>query len=383
MSTETKVSVTPVQSRADRRAFRLLPHRLYASDPHWVAPLNKDIRALLNPRRTHPFHASGDVAEFLARRDGEVVGRIAAIHNRDHLKHHNDGAGFFGFFECIEDQHLANTLLDAAMTWLKGRGLVEMRGPLNPSLNYESGCLVWGEPGIPYIMMPHNLPYYSTLFEGFGLTKTQDLLAYYMHKDVMDIKRWGAMANKLKDRAQATVRTIDMSKFRQEVETIVDIFNDAWSENWGFVPMNPLEIQAMAKELKPLVRPELCSFVVREGREVGFYLCLPNYNLIIKDFKGRLTPWGIYRLLASKRKLRHGRVLLMGVRKASRGLGIDAVLNGEIVRACTTHGIDDTESSWLLETNKPMINMLERVGSRHFRTYRVYSKSIETDQVPS
>jgi hypothetical protein len=184
------------------------------------------------------------------------------------------------------------------------------------------------------------------------------------------------MAERLRDRARVTVRALDLKRFKAEVHLIVELFNDAWSTNWGFVPMNEREIQNMASELRYLVRPELCSFVERDGEAVGFYLLLPNYNEVFRTAKGRVIPFTIPRLLRAKKVLRTGRVLLMGVRKKFQHMGIDAVLNGEIVRACITHGIDETESSWLLESNKAMINTLERVGSRHYRTYRIYGRGV-------
>jgi GNAT superfamily N-acetyltransferase len=313
---------------------------------------------------------------FLARRGTQIVGRIAAIFNRDHQRHHGDGAGFFGFFEAEKDQEVADALLDAASSWVRDRGCTHLLGPTSPSLNYESGLFVHGDEGPPHIMMPHNKAYYPELLEQSRCVKAQDLLAYYLHKDLIDTERWARMAERLRDRARVTVRTLDMARFRDEVRLIVDLFNDAWSANWGFVPMNEREIQHMATELRHLVRPELCAFVEREGEPVGFYLLLPNYNVILRTAKGRVLPFTLPRLLLAKRTLRAGRVLLMGVRRSFQHMGIDAVLNGEIVRACLAHGIDETESGWLLESNAAMINTLERVGSRHYRTYRVYRRDL-------
>lgn len=372
----SELRVEPVRTRSHRTAFRTLPFQVYRGDPHYVPPLNRDIQAFLSPRRRHPFYESGDIEFFLARRGGRTAGRIAAIHNRAHLEHHRDGAGFFGFLEAHDDAEATAGLLEAAAAWLASRGCTEIRGPTSPSLNYESGLLISGEPGIPHLLMPYTPPYYAGHVEKAGFKKARDLLAYYLHKDAIDTQRWARIAEKLRDRARVEVRRLDVSRFRDEVRTLVDVFNDAWSANWGFVPMNEREIQHMGKELRPLVRPELCAFVEREGRAVGFYLLLPNYNRILRSCRGRLTPLAVCRLLWAKRRLRSGRVLLMGVRRDFQHMGIDAVINAEIVRACLAHGIDETESSWLLESNGPMINTLERVGSRLYRIYRIYSRPI-------
>lgn len=369
------VRVDPVDGRKDRRAFRLLPHRLYAEDPHWVAPPNMDIARFLHPAKKHAFHDSGDIGWMLARRGDRVVGRIAAIENRAHNEHHDDRTGFFGFFETENDPEVAGALLDAAESWVTERGLAALRGPTSPSLNYESGCLIEGEEGPPFLMMPHNPPWYRDLIEASGFSKVMDLYAFYTDEDHHDIERWTRLGDKILKRSQVSLRRFDMGRFDDDVRLIVELFNDAWSRNWGFVPMSEREVAAMAKELRPVFVPWLCAFIMRDDEAIGFWMGLPDYNRVLLKLRGRLLPFGIFKLLRAKKRLDSMRVLLMGIRKEHQNLGLDVALYGDIIRA-NTRGIRSAECSWILETNTPMINTLERAGARRWRTYRMFEKAL-------
>jgi len=370
-----EVTVGPVRNARDRRAFRRLPYRLYADDPHWVAPLNLDVRKLMNPRR-HPFYENGDIDFFLARRGREVVGRIGAIENRAHNRHHGDRTGFFGFFETIDDPAVSHALLEQAATWARDRDLDSVRGPTSPSLNYETGLLVSGKTGPPVLMMPHNPPWYAGHIEAAGFDKVMDLHAFWLDRSTYDFDRWNRLARRVLDRNAVTLRSVDMSRFQEDVELIVELFNDAWSENWGFVPLSPREIAAMAQELRPVIVPRLCTFLVRDGREIGFWLGLLDYNQILLHLKGRLFPFGILRLLRAKKQLKYARVILMGIRKEHQNLGLDVALYGDIVTGTKEMGVHAAESSWVLETNRPMANTLTRVGGNVYRTYRLYERSL-------
>ena len=372
---QAAVRVDPVDGRRDRRAFRLLPHRLYTNDPFWVAPPNMDMARFLHPKRKHAFYESGDIRWMLARKDDRVVGRIAAIENRAHNAHHGDRTGFFGFFEAENDPQVAKVLLDAAATWAADRGLKTLRGPTSPSLNYESGCLVDGDPGAPFLMMPHNPPWYAALIEANGFTKVMDLYAFLAHEDHHDIERWLRIGDKILKRNQVSLRPFDTGRFDEDVHLIIDVFNDAWSRNWGFVPLSERETAALAKELRPVFLPSLCSFLVRDGESIGFWMGLPDYNRVLLKLRGRLLPFGFLKLLRAKRRLDTMRVMLMGIRKEHQHRGLDAALYGDIIRA-NRSGIRSAECSWILETNTPMINTLERAGARRWRTYRIYDKPL-------
>jgi GNAT superfamily N-acetyltransferase len=378
MTTAQVVSIDPVRTGGDRSAFLRLPHRLYSADPHWVPPLNRDIRAFLDPRR-HPFYEMGDIEFFLARRGDAVVGRIAAIDNRAHNTQHGERTGFFGFFETEDDPAVSSALLSTAAAWTRERGLQTLRGPASPSLNYECGLLVDGDPGPPYLMMPHNPPWYARHLEAQGFQKAMDLLAFYLERHVIDVPRWQRMSQRILDRHHLRLRSLDLGRFRDEIRLVMDLFNDAWTNNWGFVPLGPRELESLGKELRPILRPALCTFIMKDDREVGFWLGLPDYNKVLLHLRGRLFPFGIFRLLRAKNRLTTMRVLLMGVRREFQNLGLDAALYGDILRASYEENIPAAESSWILETNRPMINALERVGGRCWRRYRLYERANTPD----
>jgi hypothetical protein len=370
-----EIEVRPVRDRSDRREFRRLPYRIYADDPSWVPPLNRDIAAFLDAGR-HPFAGSGTVAFFLARRGASVAGRIAAIENRAHNAFHRDRVGFFGFFECERDPEVAAALFDAAEGWLKERGLESSRGPCSPSTNYECGLFTEGTPGRPVLMMPYNPPWYAGLIEGRGYAKAMDLLAFHQREESSNLERWSRIATRIRERSGVQLRPLDLRKFEREVATIVEIYHDAWSGNWGFVPINAAEVRRMARELRPVIVPWLGAFVMKDGVEVAFSLGLPDYNRVLAGLRGRLFPFGWLRLLRARTRIPFMRILLMGVRQTHQNLGLDVLLYDEIVRNCLSRGIRENESSWILETNLPMINTLERAGARRYRTYRIYEKPL-------
>lgn len=369
------VQISPVASRRDIRAFLDLPHRLYADDPHWVPPIRRDVSAFLSGTR-HPFSKSGSVTAFLARQGDRVVGRIAAIENRAHNAYHKDRTAFFGFFEAENDLSVSEALVNHVTTWAKERGFETLRGPMSPSTNYECGLLYSGDPGPPVVMMPHNPPYYRQHLESLGFEKAHDLYAFFQDAATSDIARWARIAEKIRERSGVTVRAIDLSRFRKEVELIVDIYHDAWRDNWGFVPINPDEVDRLARELRPLILPWLGHFLIKDGREVAFLLALPDYNRVLIRHRGRLTPLLIFRLLRSRKRLPFMRLHLMGVRKELQHLGLDVLLYDEIVRECLQHGITKNESSWILESNTAMVNTLERVGAKRYRTYRIFDRRL-------
>ncbi len=372
---ETGVSVTEVRSRADLDAFVRLPYRLYQGDRNFVPPLERDIRIRLDPKR-HPYFEHGEAALFLARRSGTVVGRIAATVNRLHNEFHGETTGFFGFFEAERNPSTAGALFDAAAGWLRPRGQTVLRGPASLSSNDEFGFLHSGEPGPPVLMMPYNPPWYGELCERAGFTKAMDLWAWRMTSAEADSARWERVCTKVMQREGLSVRTLDMRRFRDDVRIIQDLYQDAWSRNWGFVPMTDAEFEFMAKELRPIVVPELCVFVMKDGREVGFALALPDLNRIIINLRGRLFPFGIVRILLGRRKVGSARVITLGVRRALQGHAIDSVLYHHITKNCVAAGMPRGEMSWVLETNTAMNNALDRAGATHYRTYRVYERRI-------
>jgi GNAT superfamily N-acetyltransferase len=340
-----------------------------------VPPLNRDIDGLLKTRK-HPFYLNADACFFMASRGGRPVGRIAAIHNRAHNLYHGDQTGFFGFYEAEDDLEVTRALVGAASGWLEERKLESIRGPLSPSTNYVSGLRVEGDDGPPAFMMAHNPPYYRSHLESCGFEKAMDLHAFDLNQDVLTASRWRRISSAVQKRTGCTLRALDLSRFKDEVAAMIAIYHDAWAKNWGFVPMNDQEIEHMAREMRPVIRKEFCAFVTRDGKDIGFYLGLPDYNRALIHMKGRLLPLGFLRLLQTRRNFDRIRLLLMGIRREHQGLGIDVMLYEHAFTTGIRLGVYSCEASWVLETNATMINAMVRGGARIYRTYRVFEKQL-------
>ncbi|HLA19312.1 MAG TPA: N-acetyltransferase, partial [Dehalococcoidia bacterium] len=289
------VTVTPVSGRRDLDAFIKLPFRLYRDDPCWVPPLLFMERQRF-AARTNPFLLHADHRLFLARRDGTVVGRISAQVDREHIRHHEELTGFFGFFECEEDPEAAGALLAAAEGWLREHGMETARGPLSFSINQEVGLLIEGFDTPPMIMMNHARPYYGRLIEGAGFTKAMDLYAFTYNLEAVPPKAHRAVET-LRQRPDITIRSGDMHRFNEEIATILDVFNSAWSDNWGFVPVTSAEAHHLAKELRQIVDPEMSVIVEVDGQPAGVVLVTPDLNEAIRDLNGCLFPFGWAKLL--------------------------------------------------------------------------------------
>lgn len=369
------VAVQPVRTAADRRAFVELPFRLYRGDPHWVPPLRRDVHELLDPKR-HPFHAHATVELFLARdAGGRVVGRVAAVQNDAHLAEHREPVGFFGFFESERDPAVARALLGAAGAWLAARGLETMRGPANFSANEDWGLLVDGFDGPAKVMMPYNPPWYAELLEGAGLRKAKDVLAYYIGYEgeaAAPPERLTRVADALAARYGVTVRSLDMRRFQEEVDRVRVVYNQAWERNWGHVPMSDAELRFMAKQLKPVVDPDLVLFAEVKGELAGFALALPDLNRALKHMNGRLLPFGWAKGLWHGRKIDAMRVLALGVLEPYRRMGVAELMYLHYWRTCPPKGIIKGEFSWILEDNALMRQALEKIGAQVYRTYRLY-----------
>ena len=373
----TAVIVQPVRTGRDKRDFLKLPYQLYRGDAHWIAPLRMAQKDILNTKR-HPFYKTSDVEMFLARRDGRVVGRIMAILNRAHNEFHNERAGFFGFFEVENDEQAAGALLGAARDWVLGRGAAIIRGPVNPSTNYECALLVEGFDLDPMVMMTYNPPYYAALLEGYGMKKAMDLYAYDIAADYFNhSNKLQRVAERLRKKSNIKVRTVNMKDFKNEVEIIRQVYNDAWSRNWGFVPMSEEEFDHLAKDLKQIVDPRvvLIAEQVFDGstpRAVGFLLAVPDLNRALKKISGRLLPLGLLKLLWHSRKISSIRVITMGGILEFQNLGMGSIFLDEIYRRGPAAGFPTGEMSWVLENNVMMNRAAKLIGGRRTKTYRIY-----------
>jgi GNAT superfamily N-acetyltransferase len=367
--------ITPVRSSRERRAFIELPFRLYRDDPLWVPPLRSDMREMLDPQR-HPFHWHSAVALFLARdARGRVTGRIAAIHNTRHLEQHEDGVGFFGFFESERDAGTATALIDAAAAWLKERGLRTMRGPANFSSNEDWGLLVEGFDRPPMVMMPYNPPWYAELLEGAGCRQEKDLVAYWLERsDIPD--RLVRGVELMAKRNQVELRELDMRRFDRDVELLRDLYNRAWERNWGAVQFTPDEFTYIAKKLRPVVDPSLVAFVTVRGELAGFCLALPDLNVALARMNGRLFPLGWAKGLWYGRKIDALRVLALGVLEPYRRTGAAEVLYMHLFSAGFRRGITKGEFSWILADNMVIRRALEKLGSQVYKRYRLFDRGL-------
>jgi GNAT superfamily N-acetyltransferase len=371
-----KTIIREVLNNKDREIFLRLPYHLYQSDLNWVPPLIADQRQLFNPDK-HPFFEHSTAAYFIALQNEKPVGRIAAIKNNNHLSVYFDQTGFFGFFECINDEYVASALFEAAVNWLKQQGLKTMRGPANYSMNEEAGLLVDGFDSPPAIMMTYNPRYYQTLIEKNRFTKKMDLYAYSIDNVHEIPDRLQEAVNLINTGNHFSVRQLNMRRLHTEIDAIKSIYNAAWSENWGAVPLTPREIDKLKHELVQIARPELCFIAEADGRAVGVSITIPDVNEILIKMGGRLFPTGMLKYLWYRRKIKGVRVLIMGVLKEYRNLGIDLLFYYKTFENGLRLGYDHGEMSWILENNIPMRNALEKIpGTRIYKTYRIYEKSI-------
>lgn len=371
------LEVKPVETRAERRAFIDLLWDLYRDDPHWMPPLIMAQEELLGFRK-HPFHERNRVKNFLAKRDGKVVGRITAIVNVGHNERYQEARGFFGFFECIDDVLVAKGLFDAASAWLRGEGMQFLRGPVNPSLNHDIGCLVEGFDSPPTFMMAHNLPYYEKLIVACGFEKCQDVFAYDAHVDMLTNldPKIRFVIDEVKNRFNVVARPIDQSRFFEEVTTFLHIYNEALQNTWGFVPLTPSEVKFMAKGLKMLIDPDLTSFIEVNGKVVAAGFGLLDYNPIIKKIRGRLFPFGFLSLLMGRKKIKRARMMCTYVLPEWQRWGLALVLLDRMAPACLARGMTTAEYSWVLESNHLSRATIERAGAIRSKVYRIYDRPI-------
>jgi GNAT superfamily N-acetyltransferase len=371
------VDIEEVNGEAGMNEFIRFPRKVYQGNPHWVPPLKRDVEFLLSEKK-NPFFQHAEAACFLARKNGETVGRIAAIIDRNHIKFHNEQTGFFGFFECLPDCAVARELLDTAAKWLKARDIEIMRGPMNPSTNNECGFLFEGFDTPPMIMMTYTPAYYLDYMERCGLTKARNLYAYLtVIRDVAAGGRLERLASAVKARVPGlTVRPANMRQFQQEVEAVKQIYNSAWGHNWGFVPMTDAETESLAKRLQPLIVPELMIMAEVNGKPAAFFVAVPDYNQVLGKMNGALGPVGIAKFLWYSRKINAIRVMAMGVSEEFRKKGIEGLLYLESFKAAVKKGYERAEFSWILEDNILMQRGCELMGGKLYKKYRIYEKKI-------
>jgi hypothetical protein len=369
------IDVSPVVTRAQKRAFLELPWTLYQNVPAWMPPIRQNAKELAGFAK-HPFHAENKTQTFLATRGGQTVGRIMSIVNHAHNQQHNENRGFFGFFESIDDVEVSTKLFDAVRDWLTAQGIRSMRGPTNPSLNYEGGFLVEGFDKAPAFMMPYSLPYYPKLAEAYGFTKSQDMYAFWGSVDMLDKldKKLLFVATESKERFGINLRPMSRKHFRRDIELFLDLYNISLGGTWGFAPMSKAEVRHAALGLKHLIWPEMTLIAEAEGRSIGAVLCLPDYNPRVKAINGRLFPFGFLKLLSRKPPFKRVRVMSANVLPEFQKWGVGLVLVQGLLKPVLDSGVQEGEFSWVLESNHLSRKSLERGGAKLEKTYRIYDK---------
>ena len=365
------IEIAAVQDKKSLHDFVEFPYELYRGDPYWVPPLRIAVKELLDKAK-HPYYVNAETELFLARQNGRVVGRIAGIIDKAHNRTHGEQAGFFGFYESTDDQAVANALLQAARQWTSARGAKFLRGPVNPSTNYECAMLVDGFDSSPMVMMTYNPRYYPVLMEKAGLHKAKDLIAYASHSQKIDLAKIERVSSLALKKNGVVVRPIDMKNFQAEVEKVWEVYNKAWQNNWGFIPMSRDEFFAQGKEMKQILKPQLVLIGEKEGQVVGFALALPDVNQALKPANGKLLPTGLIKILYYQRLIKSVRVLALGVVEEYRTTGVAAAFYATLVRNARQLGYGETEMSWILEDNVLMNRSLELMGARRYKTYRIY-----------
>ena len=377
-ATAGKLTIVKVAGARDVDAFVKVPWPIFAGDQQWVPPLVFERKEALAAKQ--PVFKHVEWAAWIAWRDGRAVGRISAQIDRLHLARYQDATGFFGYLDAVDDDAVFGALFATAEHWLRERGMQRMRGPFSLNINQEVGVLIEGFDTPPYFMMGHARPYYGARIEQCGLRKAVDLFAYLISAHFQPPPVMQALFARLRKRV--TIRALDKKHVDRDLDTVCDIFNDAWADNWGFVPFTQTEFRTIGHEMLLLIPPDFIQIAEMDGRAVAFIVLLPNVNEAIADLNGRLLPWGWARLL--KRLLigypRTARIPLMGVRREYHHTRFGPGLALSVVQALREpglrKGVEEVEMSWILEHNDAMKNIIDILGGRQSKRYRVYEKSL-------
>ncbi|MGJ8563645.1 MAG: hypothetical protein ACSHXY_08835 [Alphaproteobacteria bacterium] len=380
---EIAIRIAPVQTKADMKAFVEYPYALYSGEPNWRPPLRFERAAHMSPK-SNPALADFDIAYFLAYRGETIAGRIAVFINEVHLKTYDDKAGHFGFFDCEASPETGAALLETAKDWILAKGMARMVGPLQWSVNDECGVLIDGFDTPPVMMMPYGRPDYQAMYEAAGFTKATDLYAFQadLNAGYPRPRQTQMMVNLADKDPDIVIRPLKTGEFLNEVRLVMDIFNDAWSENWGFIPFSSAQVTQMAKDIKPIIFKE--GFWVGEikGEPAAFIWMIPDLNSAIYDLDGKLLPFGWAKLIKRLKVsgVKQARIPLMGLRKkhhnTRKGVAVVAKLSETVFEAARNKGYTHCELSWILEDNQSMIRICEQASAKRYKTYRMYEKTL-------
>jgi len=375
----SNIEISEVSSRQERNAFIEFPWRIYINDPAWIPPLIIERKAFLD-RKRHPFYRHGDAALFLARKNREIVGRIMASDDPNYNALHQSNVGRFGLFECIDNRDVAAALFERAENWLRERGRTEIMGPIDYSTNYVCALLIDGFQFPPTILTAHNPPYYKDLIESCGFTKAKDWYAWWFSDPEKAAARLRPLGERFRKRLAVTIRAGNLKNIREESRRLRQIYNQAWKNNWGFVPFTESEIEFMTHELSQLIIPDFTLIAEVGDEPAGFILCVPDINVALRHINGRLTtfgfPIGLLKLLYYKSRIRTARLIALGVIEKYRRAGIAEILVLRIVEdAMIKHGFTG-ELSLTLEDNFMINRFLEAIGARRYKTYRIFKRTL-------
>jgi GNAT superfamily N-acetyltransferase len=367
-------SIRTARSRADVKRFIRYPYSRYRDDPHWVPPLLIAEREQFDPEK-NPFYEHARVELFLAERDGEVVGRVAAIDDDNHNVIHDDNLLFFGFFEA-EDQDATAALFTRLEERARELGRDAVRGPVNPSMNHSAGLLIDAFDSDPCLMMPYNPPEYPRYVEEMGYLKVKDLYAWIFDRD-WEVKKIGRLAERVRKRNEAlVVRPVDMKRWDEELARVKGLYNRAWERNWGFVRYTEAEFDQLAREFKMILDPELVALAEIDGELIGVTVLIPDANQVFKKMRGRLLPFGVFHLLRRNKIMNRVRLPILGVAPEHRNKGFELVMIHDLYERAMASGYKACEASWTLEDNRAMNHVIEAGGARRYKTYRLYEKEM-------
>lgn len=375
-----QIEIIEVDNKKHWHRFIKLPWKIYESDPLWVPPLLIDLKKQLN-QKINPFFHDAEIKYWIAVDEkNRCIGRIAGIVNHQHNKYYDDKIGFFGYFECINDEAVSSALFSAVHEWLKQKGMNAVRGPVNLSLSNECGVLFEGYHHSPILQMNYNPPYYAQLLENFGYKKEHDLFAFYVTDDILKnekiMQRLKWLSKVVSQKEKISFRHFNTKSFKNEVEKIRLLFNDYMSDNWGFLPMEEKEVDFIARSLKQVLIKELAIFAEVDGEAVGFSLSLPDINQLLKKMNGKLIPFGIFKFLFLKKRITDIRVMLMGINKPFRRKGLEAVFYYQTIVEGAKRKFTGAELSWVSEDNHILIRELESLNAKLYKRYRIFRNDI-------
>jgi len=371
-----EIEIIAVEGRSALKDFIDLPWSIYAAYPNWVPPLKKEVRRILDPH-SHPFWEFSERILFLARRGSKTVGRIAGIIDRHSNQVHNEKVGVWGFFECVDEPEAAAALFTAVETWARQKGMTFLRGPLSPSMNYESGLLIEGFDYPPVVGMAYNPPYYLQLVESCGFTKEKDLLAFLIDGEYRLPDWMERLARRTAQKKGVRIRQVDPKRLDAEFALIREIYNDSWSGNWGFVPLTANEMRGIQKSVQPFADPELVFFMYYDDEPAAVCVIFPDVNTLLKRLNGRIGLSGLLKALLYRREIKGLRLLMFGIKEKYRQLGLPMLAFHHIYAVARENkNYRNLEMGWTLEDNESINSLIEETGAKRYKKYRIFRKHL-------